>query len=217
MGHRIIPYRYSGRLTTSDINSQRVIRFMNKSVKLHVYAALAAGLMLLPIAAHAQASPVATAGGTTTASDATSTDTRGDRTDGHDYGWVGLAGLGPFGLQAGVGTINASGNMSISLLSGEVISATLSPHFGFAQGTAQSSLGFTYSYALDVVNPARLANISTRGLVESDAQVLIAGFIVKDGGKRVAIRAIGRSLAAFGVLGCHNYHAYARGGRLIAR
>ena len=66
---------------------------MNKSVKLHVYAAMAAGLMLLPIAAHAQASPAATAGGTTTASDATSTDTRGDRTDRHDYGWVGLAGL----------------------------------------------------------------------------------------------------------------------------
>jgi hypothetical protein len=61
---------------------------MNKSVKLHVYAALAAGLMLLPIAAHAQASPAATAGGTTTASDATRTDT-----DRHDYGWIGLAGL----------------------------------------------------------------------------------------------------------------------------
>jgi hypothetical protein len=35
--------------------------------------------------------------------------------------------------------------------------------------------------------------------VGTDAQVLIAGFIVKDGGKRIAIRAIGPSLAAFGV------------------
>ena len=32
-------------------------------------------------------------GGTTTTSDATGTDARGDRNDHHDYGWIGLAGL----------------------------------------------------------------------------------------------------------------------------
>ena len=66
---------------------------MNKLLKLHIYAAAAAGLALSPIAAHAQASPPATAGGTTTTSDVTGTDVRGDRNDHHDYGWVGLAGL----------------------------------------------------------------------------------------------------------------------------
>jgi hypothetical protein len=113
-------------------------------------------------------------------------------------GVVGVS-IGPFGVQAGVGTIDGSGNLSITLLSGEIITATLSPHNGFAQGTAQSSLGSGYAYALDEVNPPRLANISTRGLVGSGEQVLIAGFIVKDGGKRVAIRALGPTLAAFGV------------------
>jgi len=75
------------------MSSQRVNRFMNKSIKLHVYVAVAAGLALSPIAAHAQASPAATAGGTTTTSDATGTYGRGDRNDHHDYGWIGLAGL----------------------------------------------------------------------------------------------------------------------------
>ena len=75
------------------MSSQRVTSFMNRSIKLHVYAAVAAGLALSPIAAHAQASPAATAGGTTTTSNATGTDARGDRNDHHGYGWIGLAGL----------------------------------------------------------------------------------------------------------------------------
>jgi hypothetical protein len=104
-----------------------------------------------------------------------------------------------FGATAGVGSIGPFGNVSITMVSGEIVSTNFSPHNGFAQGTAQSSFGFSYSYALDAVAPPRLANISTRGLVGSGAQVLIAGFIVNDGGKRVAIRAIGPSLAAFGV------------------
>ena len=65
---------------------------MNKSTKLHIYAAVAAGLALSPIAAHAQTSP-GNPGGGTTRSDATGTDPRGDRNDHHDYGWIGLVGL----------------------------------------------------------------------------------------------------------------------------
>jgi hypothetical protein len=72
---------------------QHVISFMNKSIKLHVYAAVAAGLALSPIAAHAQTSPTGNARGITTTSDATGTDVRGDRNDRHNYGWIGLAGL----------------------------------------------------------------------------------------------------------------------------
>jgi hypothetical protein len=78
---------------TADMSSQPVYQFMNKFIKLHVYAAVAAGLALSPVAVHAQASPAATAGGTTTTSDVTGTDARGDRNDHHDYGWIGLAGL----------------------------------------------------------------------------------------------------------------------------
>jgi hypothetical protein len=48
--------------------------------------------------------------------------------------------------------------------------------------------------------PSRLANISTRMRVEAGDNVLIAGFIVEgSGNKRVILRAIGPSLAAFGI------------------
>jgi hypothetical protein len=76
-------------LFTAEASLQHVISSMNKSIKLHVYAALAAGLALSPVAAHAQTSPTGNAGGTTTASDATGADTRGYRNE-H---WIGLAGL----------------------------------------------------------------------------------------------------------------------------
>lgn len=90
--HRAIPYQSLGGViissSTADISSQRVISFMNKSIKLHVYAAVAAGLALCPIAAHAQTSPAAA-----TRSDTAAADARGDRDEHHDYGWIGLAGL----------------------------------------------------------------------------------------------------------------------------
>jgi MYXO-CTERM domain-containing protein len=70
---------------------QPVYRVMNKLMKLHIYAAMAAGLALSPIAAHAQTSPSGDARGTTTTtSDATGSDARNDHPD---YGWIGLAGL----------------------------------------------------------------------------------------------------------------------------
>ena len=66
---------------------------MNKSIKLHVYAALAAGLALSPIAAHAQTSPAANSReGITTSADA-GRDERGNRNHYRDYGWLGLVGL----------------------------------------------------------------------------------------------------------------------------
>jgi hypothetical protein len=80
-------------LFTADTGLRRVISFMNKSIKLHVYAVVAAGLALSPIIAHAQTSPTGNARRTTTTSDATAADSRGDRNDRHNYGWIGLAGL----------------------------------------------------------------------------------------------------------------------------
>jgi hypothetical protein len=73
---------------------QPVYRVMNKLMKLYVYAAMAAGLALSPIAAHAQTSPTGNTGvTTTTTSDATGTNARGERDDHRDWGWIGLAGL----------------------------------------------------------------------------------------------------------------------------
>lgn len=62
-------------------------------MKIHIYTAVAAGLALSPIAAHAQTSPTGNAGATTTTSEATGTDARGYGNEHHDYGWIGLAGL----------------------------------------------------------------------------------------------------------------------------
>ncbi len=53
-----------------------------------------------------------------------------------------------------------------------------------------------------IIPPSALANISSRSQVRSGSDVLIGGFII-DGivAKRVALRAIGPSLSAFGVVG----------------
>jgi hypothetical protein len=84
---------------TAEMSFEDVITSMNKLMKIHVYAAVAAGLALSPMAAHAQTSPSGNAGATTTTSDATGMNARGDRNDHSDWGWIGLAGLlGLFGL-----------------------------------------------------------------------------------------------------------------------
>ncbi len=49
---------------------------------------------------------------------------------------------------------------------------------------------------------ARLINISTRGQVGTDANILVGGFVISgSGNKTVLIRAIGPGLGAFGVAG----------------
>jgi hypothetical protein len=77
--------------------------------------------------------------------------------------------------------------------------ATATPH-GTATpiGTATPAPSATPSAS--PASPSRLANISTRMRVEAGDNVLIAGFIVEgSGNKRVILRAIGPSLAAFGI------------------
>jgi ELWxxDGT repeat protein len=53
-------------------------------------------------------------------------------------------------------------------------------------------------WALHVASPA-LSNISTRGVVETGDFVMIAGFIIRTGPKRVLIRALGPTLDQFSV------------------
>jgi plastocyanin len=59
------------------------------------------------------------------------------------------------------------------------------------------------AYDLDAAADSQLANISTRGFVETGANVMIGGFILggAEGNANVLIRAIGPSLAPLGVSG----------------
>jgi hypothetical protein len=56
-------------------------------------------------------------------------------------------------------------------------------------------------YDLDPVYPSTLANISTRGFIQAGDNVMIGGFILQGGAgaTQVVLRAIGPSLAAFGI------------------
>lgn len=62
-----------------------------------------------------------------------------------------------------------------------------------------TGIGVVEAYDLDVTANSRLANISTRGLVESGDNVLIGGIITNTGLTKVVVRAIGPSLGAFGI------------------
>ncbi len=62
-----------------------------------------------------------------------------------------------------------------------------------------TGIGVVEAYDLDVAANSRLANISTRGLVESGDNVLIGGIISSKGLTKVVVRAIGPTLASFGI------------------
>ncbi len=56
------------------------------------------------------------------------------------------------------------------------------------------------AYDLDGSTSARLSNISTRGLVQTGGNVMIGGFIIQGpASKKVIIRALGPTLASFGI------------------
>jgi hypothetical protein len=59
--------------------------------------------------------------------------------------------------------------------------------------------GVVDAYDLSPASPARLANISTRGLIQPGDQLMIAGFIIQSGPVKAVVRAIGPSLSAFGI------------------
>ncbi len=99
----------------------------------------------------------------------------------------------------GVGSISSTGFVSVRFLSGETVTTSFAPAVGAARGTLQGSNGVNYTYGLNKTIPPRLANISTRGLVGIGEQVLIGGFIVRDGGKTVLLNAKGPSLGSSGV------------------
>jgi phospholipase/lecithinase/hemolysin len=64
-----------------------------------------------------------------------------------------------------------------------------------------TGIGLVEAYDLDSAARSSLANISTRGFVQSGDNVLIAGFIIGSGGSdTIVVRALGPSLAAAGVI-----------------
>jgi hypothetical protein len=66
---------------------------------------------------------------------------------------------------------------------------------------AGNSIGTAVVDAFDLSpgSTARVANISTRGLIQPGDKLMIAGFIVENGSARVVVCAIGPSLTAFGI------------------
>ena len=84
------------------------------------------------------------------------------------------------------------------------IIATLEPgaYTAIVTGKGETAgVGLVEAYDLNQGAAAQLANISTRGLVLTDTNVLIGGFILggTDTGTRVVVRALGPSLEAAGV------------------
>ncbi len=64
-----------------------------------------------------------------------------------------------------------------------------------------SGIGLVEGYDLDETANSQLGNISTRGFVEAGSNVMIGGFILGNGSgaSTILVRAIGPSLAAFGL------------------
>jgi len=88
------------------------------------------------------------------------------------------------------------------------IIATLAPNQNYTAivrgKNGQTGIGLVEVYDLDQAAPSRLGNISTRGFVDVDDNVMIAGLIVSpsnEGSLRVLVRALGPTLGDFGVSG----------------
>ncbi|PZR72782.1 MAG: hypothetical protein DLM73_12270 [Chthoniobacterales bacterium] len=84
------------------------------------------------------------------------------------------------------------------------IVATLAPgnYTALLRGNNETSgVGIVEMYDLDPASDSQLANISTRGLVETGPDVMIGGFIFGNGtaSERVIVRAIGPSLSGMGI------------------
>ena len=80
--------------------------------------------------------------------------------------------------------------------------ATLAPGSYTAQirGVNNTTgIGVAEAFDLDLPSAARLANVSTRGFVQTGDNLMIGGFIIVNNPVRVVVRGIGPSLAAFGV------------------
>ena len=103
-----------------------------------------------------------------------------------------------------VAEIQASGLAPTNAAESAIL-ATLNPgdYTAIVSGVNNASgVGLMEAYDLEPVAPAKLANISARGFVQTGADILIGGFIA--GGPdsaKVLVRALGPSLTLFGISG----------------
>jgi hypothetical protein len=68
-----------------------------------------------------------------------------------------------------------------------------------AAGGTNTGTGVVDAYDLSAASSAKLVNVATRGLIQPGDKLMIAGFITQNGPVRAVVRAIGPSLAAFGI------------------
>jgi hypothetical protein len=98
--------------------------------------------------------------------------------------------------------INASGVKPGNNLESAII-ANLAPGSYTAVvagvGTTNTGTGVVDAYDLSPASSAKLVNVATRGLIQPADKLMIAGFIIQNGPVKAVVRAIGPSLAAFGI------------------
>jgi hypothetical protein len=108
------------------------------------------------------------------------------------------------GFDGGAGTVSAAGQLSITTAGGLDFAGTVG---GSAITATASGAGTTLSFSgveqgTQAGAAQRMINLSTRASVGAGDQVSIAGFVIKgQASKTVLIRAVGPSLAAYGVTG----------------
>jgi hypothetical protein len=107
---------------------------------------------------------------------------------------------------------------TVTLVTGETITGNLTFRHGVVLGS------FTWNGTVYTIRASKessfnhLANIATRGFVNTGQGQLIGGFIITGGPKMVLIRALGPSLTAFGVspvLADPKLQLFAQGGALL--
>ena len=109
-------------------------------------------------------------------------------------------------LDAGLGTIDASGIVRVTTLTQSALTGSVAPDTARLMLTLSGESGATNFIGSSETAPTapdqRLVNNSTRARAGSGDQVAIAGFVITgEESKPVLIRAVGPSLAGFGVPG----------------
>jgi hypothetical protein len=92
-----------------------------------------------------------------------------------------------------------SATFTVTFVTGETVTGHLTISHGLLLGDFTLNGVVFHFRAPQESSENRLANISTRGFVNTGQGQLIGGFIIRGGPKMVLIRAVGPSLAQFGV------------------
>lgn len=111
----------------------------------------------------------------------------------------------PAGTDAGTGTVDAAGRLTVTTAANATVAGTLGTATATLSATVTTATGAKLNFigASDTrVATEKLVNIATRGAVGGSAGEMIAGFVLRgDAPKAVMIRAIGPALGGFGVAG----------------